>query len=190
MFCPNCGKQNPDGSKFCQFCGASLEARPQQPPQYPAPPYAGAAPQPNHPAEKKNVAALILGIIGAICGFVGAVLWASCADFVYNCEGSIAEGLGNPAGGGTVIYTVLFVVLGIGGAVLSLIGSIQAFNYARGRLILSLLGFFFGAGCLAVECVMIGTFAFLTSGFTIIAVVLLLVETILSGLKKPQPQNR
>jgi TM2 domain-containing membrane protein YozV len=25
MFCPNCGRQIPDGSKFCPYCGASLE---------------------------------------------------------------------------------------------------------------------------------------------------------------------
>jgi len=24
MFCPNCGKEIPDGSKFCQYCGAKL----------------------------------------------------------------------------------------------------------------------------------------------------------------------
>ena len=24
MFCPNCGKQIPDGSKFCPYCGAKL----------------------------------------------------------------------------------------------------------------------------------------------------------------------
>jgi hypothetical protein len=27
MFCPNCGKQIPDGSKFCPYCGASLEGK-------------------------------------------------------------------------------------------------------------------------------------------------------------------
>jgi len=25
MFCPNCGKQIPDGSKFCPYCGAAVE---------------------------------------------------------------------------------------------------------------------------------------------------------------------
>ena len=25
MFCPNCGKEIPDGSKFCPYCGANLE---------------------------------------------------------------------------------------------------------------------------------------------------------------------
>jgi hypothetical protein len=27
MFCPNCGKEIPDGSKFCPYCGASLEGK-------------------------------------------------------------------------------------------------------------------------------------------------------------------
>ena len=37
MFCPNCGKQLPDGSRFCDSCGAQLEAAPpvQQPTQQP-----------------------------------------------------------------------------------------------------------------------------------------------------------
>ena len=26
MFCPNCGKELPDGSKFCGFCGADIAA--------------------------------------------------------------------------------------------------------------------------------------------------------------------
>ena len=54
MFCPNCGKQNPDDAKFCESCGSTLSAAaapkaepvapPPQPPiqpplaQYSAPP--------------------------------------------------------------------------------------------------------------------------------------------------------
>lgn len=36
MFCPNCGTQVPDGSAFCQNCGANLAAaqQPVQQPQY------------------------------------------------------------------------------------------------------------------------------------------------------------
>ena len=25
MFCPECGKQNKDNARFCQFCGARIE---------------------------------------------------------------------------------------------------------------------------------------------------------------------
>jgi len=28
MFCPKCGKEVPDGSKFCPYCGTSLEGKP------------------------------------------------------------------------------------------------------------------------------------------------------------------
>ncbi|MBR5116780.1 MAG: zinc-ribbon domain-containing protein, partial [Lachnospiraceae bacterium] len=27
MFCPNCGKQLPEGSRFCAGCGTQLNAR-------------------------------------------------------------------------------------------------------------------------------------------------------------------
>lgn len=43
MFCINCGKQLPDGSAFCQFCGSPVQAVAQQAPQQPVPQYA--APQ-------------------------------------------------------------------------------------------------------------------------------------------------
>jgi len=30
MYCPNCGKEIPDGSKFCPYCGAKVVASPEQ----------------------------------------------------------------------------------------------------------------------------------------------------------------
>jgi len=30
MFCPNCGKEIPDGSKFCPYCGAKIAVSPEQ----------------------------------------------------------------------------------------------------------------------------------------------------------------
>ena len=30
MFCTNCGRENPDGSKFCTGCGAPVNQAPQQ----------------------------------------------------------------------------------------------------------------------------------------------------------------
>lgn len=32
MFCPSCGKQNPDGSKFCESCGATMSSQNSAPP--------------------------------------------------------------------------------------------------------------------------------------------------------------
>ena len=56
MFCPNCGSQVPDTSRFCPSCGASLGAPAQQEPVQPAtppspgvPPAPGAAPIPGTP---------------------------------------------------------------------------------------------------------------------------------------------
>ena len=83
MFCNNCGKQLPDGSAFCDGCGAPLNApapqvapAPQapmgQPPmqgyQVPPPtgvPYPGYAPEPQQP-KKKSFLKIFLGIFGAI----------------------------------------------------------------------------------------------------------------------------
>lgn len=46
MFCPRCGAQAPDGSRFCQKCGANVQATPVTPRQAPTQPYVPpAAPQ-------------------------------------------------------------------------------------------------------------------------------------------------
>jgi TM2 domain-containing membrane protein YozV len=48
MFCSNCGKQNPDGARFCESCGNTMTAAAQQapPPQYAPPPQPQYAPPP------------------------------------------------------------------------------------------------------------------------------------------------
>ncbi len=50
MFCPNCGKENPDGVAFCAGCGMAIGSRSSQPVAAPAPqPVAAPAPQPVAP---------------------------------------------------------------------------------------------------------------------------------------------
>ena len=50
MICKNCGSQIADSSAFCVNCGATVEAQPQQQPQYAAPQYQQPqyAPQPQY----------------------------------------------------------------------------------------------------------------------------------------------
>lgn len=55
MFCPNCGKQLPEGSAFCGACGAKLDAAP---PVQPPPQQASIQPQ-----NKKAPRAAIIGVI-------------------------------------------------------------------------------------------------------------------------------
>ena len=56
MFCINCGKQIPDESAFCQYCGSAVNAVPQAPQQQvvapmPAAPQYMPAPQPMAPQQ-------------------------------------------------------------------------------------------------------------------------------------------
>jgi len=62
MFCINCGKQIPDGTKFCGFCGASQKAASDSPVQ-PAPPRAHA--EEVHRKERDKTTSIIW-IIAAI----------------------------------------------------------------------------------------------------------------------------
>lgn len=117
---------------------------------------------------KKNTASLVLAIIGAICGLIGGIMWATCADACANIVGS------------STLYTVLFLVFGIGGAVISLIGGIKAFTYQKGRFGLSLFGWLLQVANLIVQCVFAEGFSFVLSLWTLLAIILLLVATILS----------
>lgn len=47
MFCPKCGRQNPDGAKFCGGCGGNMPAMQAQPVQTPPP--VAPPPQPVQP---------------------------------------------------------------------------------------------------------------------------------------------
>ena len=89
MFCTNCGAQQPEGAKFCEFCGTPVGAAqpvqpeqsaqpapevnnqqpPQQPPVYQQPVYQQPVyAQPQPPVESKNkIVALLL------CFFLGAL---------------------------------------------------------------------------------------------------------------------
>ena len=97
MFCPTCGAQNPDDSRFCQTCGKSMEPAPFTPPVQavpqapqapvcpPPPVYAPepqptvapqppAPPQPRIPATaKQKKAAVILALVAVFALVMGFV---------------------------------------------------------------------------------------------------------------------
>ena len=78
MFCPKCGQQIPDESRFCPKCGNATVQQVAPPPPQPQPVYQAPPPQPVYQqpvyaqpivAERTSgmsVTALVLGIIGLI----------------------------------------------------------------------------------------------------------------------------
>jgi hypothetical protein len=68
VFCPKCGAQNPEGSHYCQGCGAALAVAPQAPPTIIAYPPLSAPPQEVKRTSGMAVAALVMGILGFIFG--------------------------------------------------------------------------------------------------------------------------
>ena len=77
MYCPNCGKEIPNDSKFCGSCGAQVRpvAQPQyQQPQYQQPQQQYAQPQQTKKEKKKNPLWLriIIGLVAFAVGY-GAV---------------------------------------------------------------------------------------------------------------------
>lgn len=92
MFCPKCGSQQPDGSKFCGVCGAPISA-PNQP-TGPGPQPSGVGPQPSGvgpqpwtptpqagigvgPAHGLNVFALAAAIVAVLAIFFLNMAWIS-----------------------------------------------------------------------------------------------------------------
>ena len=123
---------------------------------------------------KKNTGALVCSIIGAVFAVLGGILWASCAD--------AAGAIGSAAGGDrtmSTVYMVVYLVLGIGGGVLALLGGIRAYGGKTKATFLCALGGLMQVGNLIAQCVSVGGFSFLLSLSTLVAIVLLLVATIL-----------
>lgn len=99
MFCPKCGGQNPDNSRFCSYCGNEIKADAAQP-QYSAP----QQPQSSEPAQpqtqytyrtppakvvKENMPLGILGaLIGGVLGGLSIVLFFQM-DMVASVSGLI-----------------------------------------------------------------------------------------------------
>lgn len=122
--------------------------------------------------QKKNTAAFVLALIGSIFGLIGGILWTTCADAVNSVSG----------GQGTV-YLVCFIILGIGGAVLSLVGGIRAYGFKKGAFALTFLGLLFQIGMLIAACVAVEGFEFLLNLCTLVAILLLVIATVYARRK-------
>lgn len=128
---------------------------------------------------KKNTGALVCSIIGAIFAILGGILWASCADAV--------GAIGSAAGGDSTlptVYMVVFLILGIGGGAIALLGGIRAYGGKSKATFLCVLGFLTQIGNLIAQCVCVSGFSFLLSLSTLLAIVLLLIASILSAKNK------
>lgn len=129
---------------------------------------------------QKNTAALVFAILGAIFGAIGGIMWAACA--------STCAGVSSAAGGSSATptgYMIGFLLLGVGGALVSLIGGIQAFRFRPSGAALTLFGLLMQAGCLVLQCVSVGGFSFTLSLCTIVAVLMALLQAVFAA-KKPQ----
>ncbi len=65
MDCPQCAKSNPDGAKFCSFCGSAMPSAPPEGAPQPMPTAAPAvaAPDPVREFASRKVAAGVCGIL-------------------------------------------------------------------------------------------------------------------------------
>lgn len=82
--CVNCGAIVPEGSSFCTNCGTPVAAPVYQAPVYQAPAYStGNTCDPNLLRKAKGMAtaALILGIVGAVIGFLFGMLSLGITSF-------------------------------------------------------------------------------------------------------------
>ena len=145
MFCPKCGTQNEDGSRFCYNCGTIFEEENQQPqaqpvqqPMQPVQPMMQPDVKPAVPGKGLGIASMIVGIISLAlfcfwficipCGIVGIVLGIiamSKAKAAGMKNGMALAGLicSSIALGLTVIYIVL-AIIGV-----SMLGSSAAYYY-------------------------------------------------------------
>ncbi len=75
MYCPSCGTQNADDSKFCQNCGRALTGTTETPQTTP-PPVTSSQTQPVTAEVRTSglaVASLVLGIIGLLINLLGVL---------------------------------------------------------------------------------------------------------------------
>lgn len=135
---------------------------------------------------KKNTAPFVCGLLGAIFGLIGGILWSACSATLADAQASLN------AGSSMVPYVACFVIFGIGGGVISFVGSIMAFGWKKAGFPLLLVGTLFQVATIVAAFVLLrgaSGLGFALSIFSIIAVILLVVATILAIVKK-NPNNQ
>lgn len=132
MFCPNCGTQLPDGSRFCPSCGFSLTGDTPADPSHPKPPvqapqqpsYQQVPPEPKQPRQPLNwpsfIRTMTTGDVRnlSLAGLQAALLAALCGVIFITQD---AEGLPrvfDTGSSGSVAVTVFFIILMIAALVL------------------------------------------------------------------------
>lgn len=133
---------------------------------------------------KKNTAAFVCGLIGAIFGLLGGILCSACTGLLAAVE-DVANEISGASGNTTLPYLIAFIVLGIGGSVIALIGAIQAFGYKKAGFPLCLVGLLLQVGTLVTGFVGYGVAELYVGLGTLVAVVLLIVATVFSRRKEP-----
>lgn len=132
---------------------------------------------------KKNTAPFVCGLIGAIFGLIGGILWSACASVATNVEQAVT------GGASSAVYLACFIIFGIGGSVITLVGAIMAFGWKKSGFPLLLVGTLFQLATIIAACVAVHGFSFVLNICTIVALILLVVATILAIVKK-NPNNQ
>lgn len=127
---------------------------------------------------KKNTAALVFGILGGIFGLIGAIMWAACAKTCADVSGGLGGGTSIPLG-----YMLGFIGLGGGGAVMGLIGGIQAYGFKGTGLGLSVFALLLEIGDLVLEYVFLGAFSITLFLATIVSILMFFLATCFAARK-------
>jgi hypothetical protein len=113
MFCTKCGKDNPEQSKFCVGCGATLGAAP-------APQAPGYQPPPPPPPKESNPVMMIVVVVVILAVVAGVALLLLSGKKEKQTQAPVSPGVAQPAATGTTPSSGNWqqdIKKGIGGAI-------------------------------------------------------------------------